>query len=143
MRGYWEDQDETARRFRPGPAPGDRACRTGDLFRMDDEGYFYFVGRKDEIIKTRGEKVAPKEVENVLYGIPGVVEAAVVGVPDPILGSALKAVLATTDGARLTAADVLAHCRARLEDFMVPRHVEFRDALPKSASGKIQRSALA
>ena len=67
---------------------------TGDLFRTDEEGFLYFVGRKDDIIKTRGEKVSPKEVENVLYALPGMREAAVVGVPDPILGMAIKAVVA-------------------------------------------------
>src|SRR5439155_16967548 len=75
MRGYWRSPEATAKRFRPGPAPGERVCYTGDLFQMDEEGYMYFVGRKDDIINTRGEKVAPKEVENVLHSIPGVIEA--------------------------------------------------------------------
>jgi acyl-coenzyme A synthetase/AMP-(fatty) acid ligase len=108
---------------------------------MDEEGYLYFVGRKDDIIKSRGEKVAPKEVENVLYGLKGVVEAAVVGVPDPILGEAVKAFV-VVDGASLTQAEVLAHCRANLEDFMVPKLVEFRDELPKTTSGKIKKTDL-
>ncbi len=98
-------------------------------------------GRRDDIIKTRGEKVAPKEVENVLYALPGVVEAAVVGVPDPVLGQAIKAIIVTRR-ADLTAADVLRHCRAHLEDFMIPKYVAFCDALPKTASGKINKTAL-
>jgi len=142
MRGYWEAPDATAARFRPGPLPGERVCHTGDLFRMDDDGYLYFVGRKDDIIKSRGEKVAPKEVESVLYRLPGVVEAAVVGVPDPILGQAVKAVLVVR-GVTLTAAEVLAHCRRHLEDFMVPKFVEFTDALPRTSSGKVRTSELA
>ncbi len=142
MRGYWNAPEATAQRYRPGPLPGERLCRTGDLFRQDADGYFYFVGRKDDIIKSRGEKVAPKEVENVLYELPDVASAAVVGVPDPILGQAIKAILVLNDGAELAAADVVAHCRARLEDFMVPRHVEFRDSLPTTSSGKISRKAL-
>lgn len=141
MRGYWQDPIATAQRFRPGPLPGERVCHTGDLFRMDADGYFYFVGRRDDIIKTRGEKVAPKEVENVLYALPGVVEAAVVGVPDPVLGQAIKAVIVTRR-ADLTAADVLRHCRAHLEDFMIPKYVDFCDELPKTASGKINKTAL-
>ncbi len=141
MRGYWEAPALTARRYRPGPIPGERVCYTGDLFRMDDEGFLYFVGRKDDIIKSRGEKVAPKEVENVLYGLPGVVEAAVVGVPDPILGEAVKAFV-VVDGANLTDGKVLAYCRANMEDYMVPKYVEFRDELPKTTSGKIKKTGL-
>jgi len=113
---------------------------TGDLFRADEEGYLYFVGRKDDIIKSRGEKVSPKEIENVLYELPGVREAAVVGVPDPVLGMAIKAVLALEPGAAHSERDVIRHCAKRLEDFMVPKRVEFRGALPKSENGKISRS---
>jgi long-chain acyl-CoA synthetase len=108
---------------------------------MDDEGYLYFVGRKDDIIKSRGEKVAPKEVEAVLYQLPGVVEAAVVGVDDPIMGQAVKAFL-VQEGETLTPESVLAHCRSHLEDLMVPKYVEFRDALPKTDSGKIKKTGL-
>jgi amino acid adenylation domain-containing protein len=141
MRGYWEAPEATAKRYRPGPIPGERLCYTGDLFRTDEEGYLYFVGRKDDIIKSRGEKVAPKEVENVLYCLPGVTEAAVVGVPDPVLGQAVKALL-VVNGAKLTEKEVLAHCRTHLEDFMVPKHVEFRTELPKTTSGKIKKTDL-
>jgi acyl-CoA synthetase (AMP-forming)/AMP-acid ligase II len=141
MRGYWEAPEATAARFRPGPLPGERLCYTGDLFRMDDDGCLYFVSRKDDIIKSRGEKVAPREIENVLYRLPGVAEAVVLGVPDPNLGQAIKAVLVVR-GATLTAADVLAHCRQHLEDFMLPKLVEFTDDLPHTTSGKIRTSAL-
>lgn len=141
MRGYWENPEATAKRYRPGPIPGERVCYSGDLFRMDEEGFFYFVGRGDDIIKSRGEKVAPKEVENVLYDLPGVVEAAVIGVPDPILGEAIKAFV-VTNNPDLTEKEVLRHCRAHLEDFMVPQMVVFRDALPKTSSGKITKKDL-
>ena len=113
--------------------------RTGDLFRADDEGFLYFVGRKDDIIKTRGEKVAPKEVENVLYALPGIAEAAVVGVPDPILGHAIKAVVALAPESNSPNETFSATARGSLEDFMVPKIVEFRDALPKT--GKRQDRA--
>ncbi len=142
MRGYWEDPQRTSERFRPGPLPGERIYHSGDLFRVDDKGYLYFVSRQDDIIKSRGEKVAPKEVEHVLHTLKGVVEAAVVGVPDPILGEAVKAVLVVVDGVKLTQAEVQAHCRAHLEDYMVPKHVEFRTELPKTGSGKLKRNAL-
>lgn len=141
MRGYWEAPEATALRFHPGANPDERICRTGDLFRMDEQGYFYFVSRQDDIIKCRGEKVAPKEVENVLYALKGVVEAAVVGIPDPILGQAIKAVI-VPNGAPLSAAQVLAHCRLHLDDGMVPQHVEFRTELPRTASGKVKRAEL-
>lgn len=138
MVGYWQAPERTAQRFRPGPL-GERLCYTGDLFRQDEAGYFYFVARKDDIIKSRGEKVAPKEVENVLYALSGVREAAVVGVPDAVLGQAIKAFV-VADG--LTETDVLHHCRTHLEDFMVPKWVEFRAELPKTSTGKIQKTGL-
>jgi amino acid adenylation domain-containing protein len=142
MQGYWRNPEATARALRPGRYPWERVLHTGDLFRMDAEGYCYFVGHKDDILKTRGEKVSPKEVENVLYALPGVAEAAVVGVPDELLGQALKALIVTAEGVQLEARDVIAHCLARLEDFMVPRLIEFRGELPKTATGKIRRAAL-
>jgi amino acid adenylation domain-containing protein len=142
MQGYWRDPEETARRYRPGRYPAERLLYTGDLFRMDEEGFFYFVSRKDDIIKSRGEKVAPKEVEGVIYQLPEVVEAAVVGVPDDLLGQAIKAFVVCGDGHELTERDVLRHCARHLEDFMVPKYVEFRDALPKTSSGKIRASSL-
>ncbi len=141
MRGYWEKPEKTAERFRPGSLPGERLCYSGDLFRVDNKGFFYFVGRKDDIIKSRGEKVAPKEIENVLFSLSGVVETAVIGVPDPVLGEAIKAFIVPKDDS-LTEKDVLRYCRQHLEDFMVPQQIEFRDALPKSSNGKIAKKDL-
>lgn len=138
MRGYWMAPEMTAQRFRAGPIPGERLCYSGDLFRTDEEGYYYFVSRKDDIIKSRGEKVAPREVENVIYAIPGVQDAAVVGVPDSLLGQTIKAFI-VAPGGELTESMVISHCKTHLEDFMVPRQVEFRDELPKTGSGKIRR----
>ncbi len=142
MQGYWNLPDETARALKPGPLPGQRVLHTGDLFRMDGDGYLYFQGRRDDIIKSRGEKVSPREVENVLYELPGVLEAAVVGEPDPVLGQAIRAVVVAERGVPLGEQGVLRHCASRLEDFMVPQHVEFRDALPKTPSGKIDKRRL-
>jgi amino acid adenylation domain-containing protein len=139
MKGYWGDPEATERALRPGQFPWEKVLHTGDLFRTDEEGFLYFVGRKDDIIKSRGEKVSPKEVESVLYEMPGLREAAVIGVPDPVLGMAIKAVVVADAQAGLTERDVIRHCATRLEDFMVPRMVEFRDALPKSDNGKISR----
>ncbi|HUQ75449.1 MAG TPA: AMP-binding protein [Burkholderiales bacterium] len=140
MKGYWCDDAATARALKTGPYPWEKVLYTGDLFRMDEEGFLYFVSRKDDIIKTRGEKVSPKEVENVLYELAGVREVCVIGVPDPILGQALKAIVAADEG--VTDRDIIRHCRERLEDFMVPSVVEFRSQLPKSENGKIARKEL-
>jgi long-chain acyl-CoA synthetase len=106
MLGYWELPEQTAQSLRPGRYPGERVLYTGDLFKMDEDGYFYFVARKDDIIKCKGEKVSPKEVENVLYGMDGIVEAAVVGVPDEIFGQAIKAFVALEKGAQLSEKDI-------------------------------------
>jgi len=143
MKGYWELPEETARCLKPGPLPEEKVLYSGDLFRADEEGYLYFIGRKDDIIKTRGEKVSPREVEDVIYAMDGVTEVAVIGVPDPILGNAIKAVLALRPGAQITRQDVLRHCSSRLEDFMMPRIVEFRASLPKTESGKISKRMIA
>jgi long-chain acyl-CoA synthetase len=140
MKGYWADEEATARVLKAGPYPWERLLYTGDLFRTDDEGYLYFVSRKDDIIKTRGEKVSPKEVESVICEIAGVREVAVIGVPDPILGQAVKAIVVAEDG--IGERDIIRHCAARLEEFMVPSLVEFRGALPKSENGKIARKEL-
>lgn len=141
MRGYWRDEEATRERYRSHVVPGERVCMTGDLFKMDDDGYMYFVGRKDDIIKSRGEKVAPKELENLLYGFQGVLEAAVVGIPDPILGEAIKVFVVASDET-LTEADILAFCKANLEDYMTPKFVELREELPKTESGKINKRLL-
>ncbi len=141
MRGYWGDESLTAARYRPGPVPGERVCYTGDLFTMDEEGYFYFIGRKDDIIKSRGEKVSPKEVENVLYKLPGVREAAVIGVPDEVLGQAVKVFVVANNGS-LSEQDILRHCRLNLEDYMMPKFIEIVSELPKTSSGKIKKTDL-
>jgi long-chain acyl-CoA synthetase len=143
MRGYWGKPHETAKVLREGEIPGEIVLHTGDQFRADDEGFLYFVGRGDDVFKSKGEKISPKEVEHVLYELEAVAEAAVVGVPDEIDGTAVKAVVAPRAGATLTEADVRRHCRARLESYMVPRHVEVRESLPKTDSGKIRKAALA
>jgi amino acid adenylation domain-containing protein len=143
MKGYWENPEATAKALRPGPYPWETVLHTGDLFRTDAEGFLYFVGRKDDIIKTKGEKVSPKEIENVLYALPGVKEAAVIGVPDPILGAAIKAVVVVEPGVALGEGDILRHAARHLEDFMVPRIVEFVNELPKTDTGKISRRLVA
>jgi long-chain acyl-CoA synthetase len=143
MRGYWGKPDETADRLRDGEIAGEKVLHTGDQFRMDEEGFLYFVGRTDDIFMCRGEKISPKEIENVLYELDGVSEAAVVGVPDPIDGMTIKATVVTRDDSTLTEQQVRRHCREHLESSRVPKFVEIRESMPKTESGKIKRSALA
>lgn len=142
MVGYWNKPELTAEMIVAGPLPGERMLNTNDHFTIDDDGYLYFVGRTDDIIKTRGEKVSPLEVENTLFAIPGVQEAAVVGVPDPVLGEAIRAYLVLAPGAELTAHDVITACRSRIEGYMVPRDVVFIDEMPKTTSGKVRKKSL-
>jgi amino acid adenylation domain-containing protein len=142
MQGYWGKPEATARKLRPGPLPGERVLHTGDLCRLDDDGYLYFVSRTDEVIKSRGEKVPPKEVESTLLGISGVREAAVIGVPDDLLGSAIKAFVVPEPGVVLDVSVLQRECRARLESFKVPHHIELRAALPRTSNGKIEKSEL-
>jgi long-chain acyl-CoA synthetase len=142
MAGYWNDPVATSRILRRNSRSGEAALHTGDLFRTDDEGYLYFVERGDDIIKTRGEKVAPRHVEEVLAALPGVAEVAVFGVPDDLLGEAVAAAITLVDGAQLTAARVRQHCRRHLEEFMVPTIVDIRDAMPTTATGKVSRRQL-
>lgn len=143
MQGYWNDPQATAERLRPGRWPWERVLATGDLFRTDEEGFLYFVGRRDDIIKSRGEKVAPREVEAVLHALDGVRTAAVVGAPDRLLGEAIVAYVVPHEGAELRPAALRRVCAERLEDYMVPARVELRDTLPTTPNGKIDRRALA
>ncbi|MGO4620499.1 class I adenylate-forming enzyme family protein [Ensifer sp. 2YAB10] len=138
MQGYWRNDAATERMLRPGPNPWEKVLYTGDLFQTDEEGFLYFVGRKDDIIKTRGEKVAPKEVETVLHTHPGIAEAVVVGVADPVLGHAIAALVVRSD-LSLSDKDIIRHCTRHLEDFMVPKIIEFRTELPKTDTGKVSR----
>lgn len=142
MRGYWKSPEETGKRLKPGKYPGETVLYTGDLFRMDDEGFLYFISRKDDLIKTCGERVSPKEIEEVLYEIDGVHEAAVVPVPDEILGSAIKAFIVADNGRQLSESVIINYCKENLEYFMVPKYVEFVDSFKKTTSGKIDKKEL-
>ena len=142
MMGYWGQPEWSAQLLKPGRYPGERVLCTGDHFKMDEAGLLYFVSRSDDIIKTRGEKVSPGEIEGVLYELPGVLEAAVIGVPDPLLGESVRAYLVTEPDATLSEREVKRACMARLEAVKVPHEVLFVSELPKTASGKIRRQSL-
>ena len=133
---------ETDKVLKSGIYPWEKVLYTGDLFKMDEEGFLYFIARKDDIIKSRGEKVSPKEVENVIYSMEGVSEVAVVGMPDPILGQAIKVFIVPSSGVFLKDNDIKRYCLAHMEDFMVPQIIEFCKELPKTSSGKIKKTGL-
>ncbi|MGB9846384.1 MAG: AMP-binding protein, partial [Desulfotomaculales bacterium] len=136
MLGYYEMPAETAAAIRDG------WLYTGDIGYMDEDGYFYIVERKKDLIITGGFNVYPREVEDVLYAHPAVKEACVVGVPDDYRGEAVKAFVVLRDGAACTEEEIISFCRERLVPYKVPRSVEFRQELPKSAIGKILRREL-
>jgi len=142
MVGYWNKPEETAKVIKTGDDSKDRLLYSGDLFSMDSDGDLYFQGRKDDMIKTAGEKVSPKEIENVLYELDDIQEAAVFGVQDDILGQAIKAVVALRKDSTLTDKEIIGHCLKHLENFMVPKFVEIRGELPKTTTGKISKKEL-
>ena len=142
MVGYWQQPERTAKMLKPGKLPGERVLCTHDWFRMDEEGDLYFVGRSDDIIKTRGEKVSPLEVEQVVYTYGGIREAAVVGGADEVLGEAVYLYVSLESGVELTKGEIKKFCVAKLENFMVPKDVIIMDELPKTANGKIDKKQL-
>lgn len=142
MKGYWRKPEATARRLKPGPLPGEQVLYTGDYCEMDAEGYLYFISRSDEIIKSRGEKVAPKEVENALLDIPGIREAAVVGVPDELLGHAIKAFVVVDPEPPISEKQIKQECQKRLESFMVPKYIVIVPELARTNVGKINKREL-
>lgn len=142
MRGYWNQPELTRAMLKDGPTPGEKMLCAQDWFTMDEDGDLYFRGRSDDIIKTGGEKVSPVEVENALYEIAGIREAAVIGVPDDLLGQAVKAIVVLEGGCSLGQTEILRFCASRLENLMVPKYVEFRTELPRTSSGKIRKASL-
>lgn len=137
MAGYWNRPDETAKCLMPGGW-----LRTGDIARVNEDGYFYIIDRLKDIIIVSGFNVVPREVEEVLFEHPKVLEAAVAGVPDPKSGEAVKAYVVLKAGQAATPADIIAFCRERLTPYKVPKQVEFRTELPKTMLGKFLRRVL-
>jgi long-chain acyl-CoA synthetase len=142
MRGYWNAPELTEKVYRKGLYQGETLLYSGDLFRKDEEGYLYFLGRKDDMIKSKGERISPKEIENVLCSIDGISEAAVIGVPDEILGQAIKAFIVKKDGSNIMSNDILYYCSKNMESFLIPKFLEFIKELPKSPNGKIDKKIL-
>jgi fatty-acyl-CoA synthase len=136
MLGYWNDAEKTAAMFRNG------WLHSGDLGVMDDEGFITVVDRKKDMIKSGGENVASREVEELIYQHPAVSEVAVFGVPDDRWIEAVAAVVVVRDGQQVDAAELTAFCRERLAGFKVPKRITFTEALPKNASGKVLKREL-
>jgi long-chain acyl-CoA synthetase len=137
MKGYWKRPEETADVLRDG------WLLTGDIARMDDDGYFVIVDRKKDLIITGGENIYPREIEEVLFEHPAVKEVAVVGVPHPFGGEIAKAFIVLKPGESATKRDITQFAGQRLAKHKVPRAVEFRSELPKSAAQKVLRRVLA
>lgn len=134
--GYWQNPDATAKTFRDG------ALWTGDLARVDEDGYIFVVDRAKDFLKPSGHRVSSKQIEDHLVEIPDVVEAAVVGMPDDILGEAVKAFIVLRRSAGITVDDVLAHCKRAMAPYMIPKEIVVLHALPKNSSGKVDKASL-
>jgi acyl-coenzyme A synthetase/AMP-(fatty) acid ligase len=142
MLGYWHKEDLSREMLKSGNLPGERILCSNDWFKMDEEGFLYFLGRTDDIIKTRGEKVSPAEIENVIYKIAGIREVAVIGIPDEIMGEAIIVYITTHGHFKLTEQEILKECMSKLELFMIPQHIIFLDEMPKSSNSKIDKKEL-
>jgi acyl-CoA synthetase (AMP-forming)/AMP-acid ligase II len=149
--GYWNDPEKTAERFKPCPGQpteipvSELAVWSGDQVMKDEEGYLYFISRKDDMIKTSGYRVSPTEVEEVIYGSGLVAGAAALGLPHATLGQAILLVTSHIEGADNPGqldAELMAYCRRELPNYMVPLSVIVRDSLPHNQNGKIDRRAL-
>ncbi len=142
MLGYWHKEDLSKEMLKPGRLPYERVLCSNDWFKMDEEGFLYFLGRNDDMIKTRGEKVSPVEIENVIYKLPGIKEVAVIGIPDEIMGESIVAFITTHDREKLDEKAIQKECASKLEIFMVPQRIFFLNEMPKSSNGKIDKKAL-
>ncbi len=143
MRGYWNDPDLTAARYRSGALSNERICYTGDLFQRDEAGFYYFVSRKDDMIKTSGYRVSPTELEESVYVSGLVGEVVALGLPHPVLGQAIVLVATPPSGGALDTVALMASCRRDLPAYMLPREVVERSSLPRNPNGKLDRKALA
>src|SRR5262249_58134746 len=133
---YWKP-DPVRQGFRGG------RLYTGDLARVDEDGFIYLVGRSSDFIKPSGHRISSKEIEDVLAELPEVVEVAVIGIPDPVFGEAAKAFIVTREGAEIPFQHIADHCKRRLPLYALPRQVAFVAELPKTRSQKVLKRALA
>ena len=142
MQGYWSNPEATAEKLRPGRWPWERVLATGDLFRPDEEGYLYFVGRTRRHHQVARREGRPAGDRGGAARRPGVREAAVVGVPDQLLGEAVHAHVAPHSGRGARPGAAAPYCAERLEDYMVPKRIVVHDELPRTGNGKLDRATL-
>lgn len=144
--GYWGEPELTAYRYRRNPLQPkevpipEMVVYSGDYVRIDEEGFLYFIGRKDEMIKCAGNRVSPTEVEEMIYSTDKIQDAVVMGIPHEIYGQAIMAVLAARPGQEITKDEILTHCKRMLPPYMIPKEIEFREELPRNANGKLDRA---
>jgi len=136
MRGYWNKPQATAEALRGG------WLHTGDVGHLDEDGYLFITDRKKDMIISGGSNIYPREIEEVICRHPGVFEVAVIGIPDAHWGEATKALVVAREGARLSEGEIVEHCRKHLASYKKPQSVEFLDALPKNAYGKVLKREL-
>ena len=142
MQGYWKDPETTAQFFKDGRYPADRTLHSGDWFRLGEEGLLYFAGRRDDLIKSFGRRVSPREVEDAAVSMPGVAEAAVIGVPDEVGGRVVGVFVVVHKGAGIDENAVKVFCANQLEPYKVPRHVWIVPSLPRTPNGKVDKKKL-
>jgi acyl-CoA synthetase (AMP-forming)/AMP-acid ligase II len=146
--GYWNRPEDTARALRPNPLlppeMGDceRVCYSGDLVRTDEDGFLYFIGRRDTMIKSSGFRISPNEVEEVLFQTGKLRGAAVIGIPDEVMGQSIKAFVVPRDGEPIDTDALLGVCAEKMPRYMVPKAIEVLAELPKTSSGKVDYPAL-
>ena len=146
--GYWNDPEKTAERFKPAPNKlkelplTEIAVWSGDQVSMDEEGYLYFVGRKDDMLKTSGYRVSPTEIEEIIYSSGMVKEAAAIGIPHHTLGQAIIVIISTEQIKQFNEAELIKLCKLQLANFMVPARIIALAELPKNPNGKIDRKTL-
>jgi acyl-CoA ligase (AMP-forming) (exosortase A-associated) len=146
--GYWNRPEDTARALRPNPllpselGDCEKVCYSGDLVKMDEEGFLYFVGRRDTMIKSSGFRISPNEVEEVLFQSGKLRGAAVIGIPDEVLGQVIKAFVVAKDGEQLDTEALLTMCGEKMPRYMVPKSIEVVSEMPKTSSGKVDYPAL-
>lgn len=146
--GYWGRPEDTSKALRPNPlrvaqlSDFEKVCYSGDLVRMDEEGFLYFMGRRDAMIKSSGFRISPTEVEEVLFRTGKIRGAAVIGIPDEILGQTIKAFVVPSDGEPLDTSELLEYCGENMPRYMVPKSLEILNELPKTSSGKVDYPAL-
>jgi acyl-CoA synthetase (AMP-forming)/AMP-acid ligase II len=146
--GYWGQPELTAKVLRPHPflprelGDVETVCYSGDFVRTDEEGFLYFVGRRDTMIKSSGFRISPTEVEEVLFKSGQVKAAAVIGIPDEVLGQSIRAFVVAADGHTLDVEELRTFCAANMPRHMIPKSVEILDEMPKTSSGKVDYPAL-